>query len=74
MQLNPEIAYALGGPFTTDQAALIVSSVADHAIDQPPAVELTEVPDPDRPTGVSLPDPIEEDDHDSDTCPYCAGI
>ena len=73
MQLNPEIAYALGGPFTTDQAALIVSGVAD-AIDQPPAVELTELPDPDRPTGVILPHPIEEDDHDADTCPYRAGI
>ena len=73
MRLSPEIAYALGGPFTTDQAALIVSGVV-HAIDQPPAVELTELPDPDRATGVSLPDPTEEDDHDSDTCPYCAGI
>ena len=73
MRLNPEIAYALGGPFTADQAALIVSGVAD-ASDQPQGVELTEVPDPDRPAGVSLPDVMVEDDHDSDTCPYCAGI
>jgi len=50
MQLNPEFAYALGGPFTRDQAALIVPSAdSDKQANRlSPGLEQTPQPEADR--------------------------
>ena len=50
MQLDPEIAYALGGPFTPDQVAIILSraDLTRPANDQLWALELAQLPEADR--------------------------
>ena len=76
MQLDPEIAYALGGPFTPDQVAIILcrADLTRPANDQLWALELAQLPEADRLAELGFPHPPEEDDHDADTCPYRAGI
>jgi hypothetical protein len=76
MQLDPDIAYALGGPLTPDQRALILTRAdltrpADH---QRWALELAQLPEADRLAALGFPDPPEEDNHDAGTCPYRTGI
>jgi len=76
MQLDPDIAYALGGPLTPDQRALILTRAdltrpADH---QRWALELARLTDAARRAELGFPGPREEDDHDADTCPFRAGI
>ena len=70
MQLDPEIAYALGGPFTPDQVAIILSraDLTRPANDQLWALELAQLPEADRLAELGFPHPPQEDDHDADTC------
>ena len=46
----------------------------DRPNDQLWALELAQLPEADRLAELGFPHPPEEDDHDADTCPYCAGI
>jgi len=73
MQLHPELAYAVGGPFTADQAALVVSSAdpTGHGNDQPSALEQARFLESAQIAEAGA-RPSAEGDHD--TCPYRAGI
>jgi hypothetical protein len=75
MQLNPEIAYALGGPFTPDQVAILTrADLTRPAGDRQWTLEPAQLPEADRLAELgSLSLPEEEDAHDADTCPYRAG-
>jgi len=72
MQLNPEFAYAVGGPFTPDQAALVVSTAdpTGHGNGQPSAHEQARFLEAEQIAKAGEAGPPEEGDHD--TCPYRA--
>jgi hypothetical protein len=74
MQLNPELAYALGGAFTPDQVAILTrADLTRPADDRQWALELAQLPESDRLAELGFPHPPQEGD-DHDACPYCAGI
>ena len=73
MQLHPEFAYTLGGPFTPDQAALIVPSADPTGDANGLPTELEQTLPPER-ADADASSSLESGDHDANTCPYCAGI
>ena len=72
MQLNPELAYAMGGPFTSDQAALIVPSADSDDKANRLSSRLEQSPQPGADRCADAGASSSPDENDDDTSPYRA--